>query len=195
LLKAKDSFGEVSATEDLLRFFLQGLTRGVQVTASLVSRSGQLIDSEGTSKEISWPEDKLLLSALRRNAEVVLTTGKTARAENIRMPKTAKLAVISNSGDLSGTRLEATNPDLLMLSGSVDSSEYIEHLESLGFRRLHVEYGPSTLKQSLGSGLIGVVVESYIDTSYFPDNLHKEILSMKLGPGHLRVLVVGVATD
>lgn len=195
MLTAEDSSGKVSAPDSLFRFFLQGFASGIDVTASSVSRSGQLVDSEGTSGGISWPEDKQLLIALRRNSEVVLTTGATARAENLRIPSSAKLAVISNSGDLTGTRLDATDLNLLILEGYRDSSEYIDHLATLGYKRIHVEFGPSTLSQSISAGQIGLLLDSFIDYSFLDHYASKAIVSISLGPGFLRLLAVGVATD
>ncbi len=195
MLTAEDSFGEISTSDSLFRFYLQGLTSGIQVTASLVSRSGQALDSKSGSSTISWPEDKQLLAALRRNAELVLTTGATARAENLRMPKSAKLAVISNSGDLSGTRLDPTDPNLMILSGHGDSSEYIDHLASLGYKRMHVEYGPSTMVRALGSGRIDLLVDSFIDKSFLDEFAPMAMFSLKLGPGFMRLVAFGVATD
>ncbi|MBW4042888.1 MAG: pyrimidine reductase [Acidobacteria bacterium] len=61
---------------------------------------GQTTGSDGTSDGLTGGIDRLLLSVLRRSADVVLVGAGTLRAERLRMPRTAALAVATRRGDL-----------------------------------------------------------------------------------------------
>jgi riboflavin biosynthesis pyrimidine reductase len=61
---------------------------------------GQTTGSDGTSDGLTGGIDRLLLAVLRRSADVVLIGAGTLRAERLRMPRTAALAVATRRGDL-----------------------------------------------------------------------------------------------
>ena len=72
-------------------------------------------DGDGVSDGLSDPVDRRILRLLRTMADAVLVGARTVRAEGYRMPRTAALAVLTASGDLSGHRLEAAEPGRLLI--------------------------------------------------------------------------------
>ena len=134
--------------------FLDALASGVQISASLVvSEAGEFSGESGSSKTLTSPADKLWLSTLRRNSQIVLTSGRTFRVEQYRMPKTADLAVLTRSEvDLSGlTPRPEQRIHTLMNSVSFESS--VSDVQSLGYERVHLEFGPTGIAALLRSDL------------------------------------------
>lgn len=124
---------------------LSELISASQITSSfVVNQRGLVVNDDGSSLGIGNDSDKTLLRALRANAEIVLTSGRTARADRYRMPKTADLAILTKHGV---EELDLTPKDgqkLLVLSSAVGGfSGAIEHLQNLGYNNIHVEYGPT----------------------------------------------------
>jgi riboflavin biosynthesis pyrimidine reductase len=72
---------------------------------------GQTTGSDGTSDGLTGGIDRLLLTALRRTADVVLVGAGTLRAEQLGMPRTAALAVASRRGDLDPKTIPAPSGD------------------------------------------------------------------------------------
>jgi riboflavin biosynthesis pyrimidine reductase len=66
----------------------------------VVALGGQTAGSDGTSDTLTGGIDRVLLAVLRRSADVVLVGAGTLRAERLRMPRTAQLAVATRRGDL-----------------------------------------------------------------------------------------------
>lgn len=117
------------------------------ITASLVvSASGSHVDKGGTSKNIGGPADLELLKAFRQRANWVLTTGLTARVESYLLPRHARLAVLTRSGEQG---LPATlDPEEVLVLGSstpLEPYEAVEHLAATPDTRIHIEFGPTTL--------------------------------------------------
>ena len=134
-----DSLGEARVN----RGFLSSLLAGSGHTASLVcSPSGEFVDSSGTSKDLGGQVDKLWLGALRSGVDVVLTSGRTYRAEQYRMPKRADLAVLS--------RQSVDQSNLVLSEGQsvfdFTNSDYVKaavELSNNGYERIHIEFGPT----------------------------------------------------
>ena len=144
-----DSLGSATATSS----FLESLVSGVMISASLVvSESGQFAGDLGSSKSLSSPADKLWLSTLRKHSQVVLTSGKTFRAEQYRMPKTADLAVLTST-ELDVSELQPQPDQSLHLLKSSSFEAAVSDLEKLGYRNIHVEFGPTGIKALLESSL------------------------------------------
>ena len=78
-----------------------GFTRLNMVT----SVTGSIAGSDGTSETITSPTDRMILRAVRANADVVVVGATTARTERYLLPAHARLAVVTATGDLDGVRL------------------------------------------------------------------------------------------
>lgn len=82
------------------------------VTASLVvSNDGQTISEMGSSKGLGNETDLQLLKWFRARSQIVLTSGKTAFAEEYRYPSSAELAILSRS-ERNYTSLRKTSGEL-----------------------------------------------------------------------------------
>ncbi len=152
LLLLSDSLGSAAVGDS----YLSALASGAIITASLVvDRRGETRDAEGGSKLLGGETDLLWLRTLRGRANLVVTGGKTYRAEHYKMPRNADLAVFSRS--------ELTAP-----SGFEDSPRFIAKVgEGLllaaevrglaeNYRNLHLEFGAETmlpLTRQLGIGI------------------------------------------
>ena len=65
-----------------------------------IDASGASYGADGNSDEISSELDRLLLGKLRSQADVIVTSGKTARVEKYRSSKHAPIAIFTRTGDL-----------------------------------------------------------------------------------------------
>ena len=83
---------------------------------------------------------------------MVLTSGKTFRIEQYRMPKTADLAVLTRTDlDISGLRPTAEQSIHLLGSSSFEAA--IADVQNLGYQNIHVEFGPTGIAALLASPL------------------------------------------
>jgi riboflavin biosynthesis pyrimidine reductase len=142
LLQVTDTFGHFpSEPADLFK----ELVSGFAITASLVADAhGGTVSELGNSRGIGNATDLALLIALRRQSEVILTSGKTFRCDQYKFPKNADLAVLTKQN------LEVEAPAgqrLTVLRTGYTSS--IRELKSIGYSRIHVEYGVSGITELL----------------------------------------------
>jgi len=72
-------------------------------TWALVSTpSGETVDEEGSSRALSNPVDRAILTSLRDQSEAVVLGGSTLRAERVPIPRSGPLVVVSRTGDMRG---------------------------------------------------------------------------------------------
>lgn len=76
-----------------------------------VGAQGTVAGVTGTSKDVSNELDRALLVELRKHADVILTSGATARAENLRASKHAPIFVLTLSGRIDGLERLLSSPD------------------------------------------------------------------------------------
>jgi riboflavin biosynthesis pyrimidine reductase len=134
LLQVTDAFGSYKESDSVV---LKELVSGFSITASLVcDAAGSTVSPSGSSAGLGNKTDLALLVALRRQAQVILTSGSTFRADKYRFPKHADLAVLSNrSVDI---EVPAGQELLIKHSGY---REALQDLKGSGYSRIHVEYG------------------------------------------------------
>ncbi len=142
-----DSFGSYRLASP--SFFKQ-LVSGFAVTASLVcDEQGRTVSPLGSSKGLGNATDLELLIALRRQANVILTSGATFRADEYRFPRSADLAVLSRqSVDI---EVPAGRKFHLIASGF---GEAIDELLNRQYGRIHVEYGLAGITEVVAKGLL-----------------------------------------
>lgn len=115
--------------------------------------AGKTDTSAASSAAVSNPEDRELLIALRALTEVIVTTGKTARAEGYKNSKFAPIAVLSNQPDsLTDLPLFADAPTgrNFILTAPADerfASQLEQSLNQAGFNSFLFEGGPATLRR------------------------------------------------
>ncbi|GAA1951339.1 dihydrofolate reductase family protein [Microbacterium deminutum] len=73
--------------------------------------TGATSGGDGTSETITSRTDRFVLGAIRRSADVVVVGAETVRVEGYLLPKTARLAVVTTSGDLGVDKLSAAGRD------------------------------------------------------------------------------------
>lgn len=131
------------------------------ITASLVvSTTGSAVSAAGTSRGLGNTTDSNLLRWFRNRSEIVLTSGKTAELENYRLPSKPKLAILSET-QREYQLLGQDKAKVIFLQNSDSYSSAIESLLSLGYSRIHCEFGPTgfvdLVKQNLTDGFVSSV--------------------------------------
>lgn len=148
-----DAFGSFTAPA---ADYFSHLVSGFAITASLVcDESGNTISSNGSSTGLGNDTDLALLIALRRQAQVIVTSGKTLRADNYRFPKFADLAVLTSHK----VDIVAPEGQKLILS----SSGYVQMINDLSrsdYTRMHVEYGVTGIKELIAKNALDALLLS-----------------------------------
>jgi riboflavin biosynthesis pyrimidine reductase len=73
----------------------------------VASLNGEAAGADGTSETLTSRTDRRILGAIRRCSDVVLVGASSVRTEGYLLPRTAPLAVLTASGDLSGHHIPA----------------------------------------------------------------------------------------
>ena len=73
--------------------------------------TGATAGADGTSDTITSRTDRFVLGAIRRHCDVVVVGAETVRAEGYVLPKTARLAIVTSTGDLGGRISSAGRED------------------------------------------------------------------------------------
>jgi hypothetical protein len=148
LLQVTDAFGSYKESDSVV---LKELVSGFSITASLVcDAAGNTVSPSGSSAGLGNKTDLALLVALRRQAQVILTSGSTFRADKYRFPKHADLAVLSSrSVDFEGP----AGQELLIKNSGY--REALQDLKGSGYSRIHVEYGLT--------GISALALAGYLD--------------------------------
>lgn len=135
-----DPFGAYSA---LTTAYVRELVAGFAITASLVcDEEGNTVNQNGSSAGLGNQTDLSLLVALRRKSQLVLTSGRTFRADSYRFPKQADLAVLTNQS----IQLEVPNGQRLFTKNSGYTEAVIE-LRAEGYSQIHIEYGITGIRE------------------------------------------------
>lgn len=142
-----DSLGDYQLASSA---FFKQLVSGFAVTASLVcDEQGRTVSEFGSSKGLGNATDLELLIALRHQADVVLTSGATFRADEYRFPRSADLAVLTRQT----VDLEVPPGRSLHLINSGFSGAVIELLNRR-YEHIHVEYGLTGIAEVMANGLL-----------------------------------------
>lgn len=144
----------------------------------VASVNGSVVGEDGTSGSLTSRADRTILGVLRAAADVVLVGARTVRREGYVSPKSARLAIVTRSGDLTGvTFRDASTPPLIVcpasaasrvdeqlgrtpyelvpLSGeSMDPGEVRRLLEDRGLPGIVCEGGPSLAAQFVDAGMV-----------------------------------------
>lgn len=156
--------------------------RGIRVNL-IASVDGSARGDDGTSESLSSRADRAVLGAIRAESDAVLVGAASLRAEGYLLPRTAKLAVLTASGELAAARVgEVTDPDKLIVvgpesararadvtlaaphrflalpadpEGRVGLSTVIDALATVGAPQIVCEGGPALASAFLAAGLVG----------------------------------------
>lgn len=156
---------------------------GPWVRINLISSvNGSATGSDGTSNTLTSRTDRAVLKVIRSSSDVVVVGAATVRAEGYSMPRGARLAVITSTGELGGHRLAmpaGTEPllvlcpraavaaarrsvadlpiDIIVLpddNGRIDLAEAIDAFGARSLNRVLCEGGPRLAAQFIDSGLV-----------------------------------------
>lgn len=149
-------------------------------TNLIVSVNGSAAGIDGTSDGLTSATDRRILGTIRRLADVVMVGASSVRKEGYVLPKTAPLAVVTESGNLNGhrfpahldegrvivlcppeavetvhTSLENRAVTVVTLPGPrLDPVAMVEALRERGYASIVCEGGPSLAGQLLGAHLV-----------------------------------------
>ena len=165
----------------LLELYRPPLTRWLRLNL-ITSVSGSAAGSDGTSETLTNPADRKILGVIRELADVVLIGAQSVRAEGFSLPRKARLAIVTRSGDLSGHRIAgpiepgrlfvlcpaAAAENAASLAGAeiivVDSADgslradaILDALYSHGLESIVCEGGPNLAAQFAAAGLLDEV--------------------------------------
>ena len=117
--------------------------------AIVFNSAGEYFDDNGSSRLISNQSDLDLLLELRRQSDVIVTTGKTARNNDYSASKFAPIAFLTKNpasiSEISAVRNPGAFPNIILKSTVPGLSWLPTEIERLGFRRPLFEGGPKTL--------------------------------------------------
>lgn len=124
---------------------------GESVRAIMVTDStGNTVSSEGTSQELSRGVDRALLSVLRESAEAVIVGAATIRQEQVPLPRTTPIVVLSASGELHGHHLhsrQSTHERLIIATPHGNEAGLGSALKGLPWE--HLPWEPSESPRAL----------------------------------------------
>ena len=161
---------------DSLQSELLDKIASVKITCSfVVGEDGQVVDDQGGSKGLGNQTDLELLKALRANAEVVLTSGLTARVEEYRMPRHADLAIFTRRG-VAGLNLKPKAGQKLQILTPPLVNSYREAIDAVRskYATIHVEFGPA------GARAIKDQIEVFVISSVHESGLSKFLAELEL---------------
>ena len=100
ILPELEIFGELSVEDQSWAIAREyGICNGWRVNLAL-DQAGKAFGEHGDSNDVSSEIDRALLGKLRSLADVIVTSGATARIEKYKSSKHAPIAIFSLSGDL-----------------------------------------------------------------------------------------------
>ena len=149
----------------------------------ITSLTGSAAGPDGTSETLTNRVDRAILGVIRADADVVVVGAQSVRAEGYVVPRTARLAVVTASGDLTGHRLSlgpGSAPDRVLIvcpeaiapsladrasphgvqvvgipgGDRLHPQEIIDALAARGLARVVCEGGPSLAAQFTAAGVI-----------------------------------------
>jgi len=83
---------------------------------SVLSIGGSVAGADGSSESLSSRADRLLLGVIRSLADVVLSGASSIRREGLHLPRTARLAIVTGTGELGNLRVpDDLEPGRLMV--------------------------------------------------------------------------------
>lgn len=143
----------------------------------ITSVGGSAAGSDGTSESLTNPADRRLLGVIRELADIVLVGAQSVRAEGFQLPRRARLAVVTTSGDLHGHRIDSTEGRVYVVcpasaadraaasipgaeiitiagEGALDPAAIVAALHERGFTSIVCEGGPSLVAQFVVASLV-----------------------------------------
>ena len=171
-----------ASSRDTLRDWYQPTGMSVVRMNLITTIDGSVGGTDGTSHTLSNPADRRILGVIRELADVVLVGASSVRREGYLLPRHARLAVVTGSGDLTGhgfgTDVEpgrlvvlcaaasvgrlmetlggvpAEIVTLPLTDGALSMTDVITALRIRGMESIVCEGGPSLASQLLAADLV-----------------------------------------
>ncbi|MFT4028950.1 MAG: dihydrofolate reductase family protein [Protaetiibacter sp.] len=175
--------GEPDARDRLRALYRREAGAGGIRINLVASVDGGARGDDGTSASLSSRADRAVLGAIRAESDIVLVGAASLRAEGYLLPRTARLAVLTASGDFRGAQPgEVTEAGKLIVlgpasargrtdetleaphlfielpadaGGRVDPADALAALADAGAPRIVCEGGPALAGELLTAGLVG----------------------------------------
>lgn len=173
---------ETQAHETLAKLYEIPRTQWLRINL-IASINGNVAGADGTSHGLTNATDRRILGAIRRLADVVLVGATSVRREGYFLPKSAPLAIVTGSGDLSGHQIpskvesgrvivlcppEAQETLQRTLGGCqvtvitlpgprLDPTEIVASLWAQGYDSIVCEGGPTLAGGLLDAGLVNEI--------------------------------------
>ncbi len=170
---------DAASTRDrLLELYRPGPSPTLRLNL-VASISGSAAGSDGTSETLTSRVDRRILGVIRELSDIVLVGAASVRAEGYQVPRRARLAVLTASGDLAGHRIAADDSDAVIVIAPASARErvleslpradliivpttgptiamtdVVHALHSAGFPSIVCEGGPGLAGQLLAAGLV-----------------------------------------
>jgi riboflavin biosynthesis pyrimidine reductase len=139
----------------------------------IASANGSAVGTDGTSTSLSSAVDRRILGVIRQQADVVLIGAQTLRSEGYLQPRAARLAIVTNSGNLAGHQISdeaspivlcppsavdlvaATCPraEVISIVDAVTPNNMLRALATLGLHSVVCEGGPRLAAQFVDAAL------------------------------------------
>ena len=150
----------------------------------IASVDGNAAGTDGTSETLTSSIDRTILGVIRELSDVVLVGANSVRREGYILPRRARLAIVTSTGDLEGHRIDPAagqgkvivlcpssaletvnrtlNPEVSEIvvidtdpgERTLEMSRVVEALASLGLTSVVCEGGPVLAGQLLADGLV-----------------------------------------
>lgn len=142
----------------------------------VTSITGSAVGADGTSDTLTSPADRRVLGVIRELSDVVLVGAASVRAEGYQLPRKARLAVATRSGDLRGHRLDAEHEhrltvvcparvsdavsaefphaEVLVTEDGAAAVDIVTALRAAGHRSIVCEGGPTLASALLAAGTV-----------------------------------------
>ena len=129
----------------------------------VTSVNGSAVGEDGTSASLTGGVDRRILGVIRAAADVVVVGAGTVREEGYLAPKTARLAIVTRTGDLGGHRLANGRTPPLLLCPPAAADRVRKQLDDVTHEIVEVDeeqLRPGRIVRELGDrGLSSIVCE------------------------------------
>lgn len=145
----------------------------------IASLTGAAAGADGTSNTLTSPTDRAILGIIRAWADVVVVGAATVRAERYLLPRRARLAIVTATGDLGSHRLHGAGDRVLLVTpqsraeivrdragllqaellpvpgdGELDPRAIVDALAARDLGRIVCEGGPTLAARFAAAGVI-----------------------------------------
>lgn len=145
----------------------------------VTSVSGSAVGTDGTSNSLTSATDRRILGVIRELSDVVLVGAESVRVEGYQLPRKARLAIVTGSGNFSGHRFaqedaaritvicppdvadavrgELPGAEVLVVGAPAERlspASIVESLRAAGHGSIVCEGGPSLASALLDAGLV-----------------------------------------